>query len=106
MELISLKNVRNKVFRNHVHNSNINKKHILKYSNRKMFDREKGTYVTLAHVYEKIRADNTVRVIEKLPGVLELRDVTSDCLASYIRQRIQLTNLDEAVILDLIRQVG
>ncbi len=105
MELMSLNTVRNKTIRRSAYNDNIDQKHFLKYSNRKVFDRKTQTYATLSKIYERIKEDNTVRVLQKLPGQ-PLKDVTADALASYIKQRIGLTNLPESDILNLISQVG
>lgn len=70
---------------------------IIKYANRKLYDRDQHGYVTLSDVIEKIKEGSTLNVLDKQSGL----DITLDVLKSLLPLN---NNLTQDVIYDILRK--
>ena len=76
---------------------------VKRYSNRKLYDTERSTYVTLDDIAEMIRAGEEVRVIDNKSG----EDLTSVTLAQIIFESEKKKNiLSLSLLRDLIQNGG
>lgn len=69
---------------------------LVKYKNRKLYDRNLARYATLTQVVEAVRQGKTVKVTDKVTGA----DVTCEVLSQVVLNKLSLT---ETTLVNLIR---
>lgn len=77
----------------------MSEKQITRYTgNRKLYDPEEGKYVTLAELYDQVRAGTTIKVVEA--GI----DVTAEVLMKALIEKDSNQSLDTQVVTHVIKQ--